>query len=347
MPRDSRNLSHPHLEHLEDRLVPSTMAGSFLDGTWRYDTTAGWTHISAMAPNGLDVDDAGDVYARYNLMSPTDGLWRWSASTQSWQKLSNLFAQNFQVTASGVLYGDFGTNGVWRWDPNTGNWAQLSLLDVSLMTVSDNDSFFGRFDVAGAEGTWRWTASAGWSLLTANRPDLMRSDAAGDFVGVYNFEIGANQRGTWRWSPTSGWARLSNSPANIAVSTEGAIYEDRGPNGLWYAPAGATSFTQIDPAPQNIFGLFALPDGSLFFRRVDSPTTTSCYYWNPRQLGVGFVKVVPKAGTIIQTVLGKDGDLFFSDHGTIPATGYWSLTTPYRFLGNGNTQAPTWMVSQR
>jgi hypothetical protein len=55
------------------------MAGVYADGTWRYDTTAGWTHISDRQASILDVDDAGNVVGRF-----TDGVWRWTAATASW-----------------------------------------------------------------------------------------------------------------------------------------------------------------------------------------------------------------------------------------------------------------------
>src|SRR5262245_2513030 len=128
LPRHTRR---PSLETLEDRLVPSTVAGNFADGVWRFDTSTGWAHISNLQATRLDVDDAGDVYGKFS-----DGLWRWSAATASWAKLSSLAVDQFQVTAGGVLYGDFQSSSVWRWAPSTG-WMKLSSLDVGLMTVSD------------------------------------------------------------------------------------------------------------------------------------------------------------------------------------------------------------------
>jgi hypothetical protein len=334
-----RHTTRPVLETLEDRLVPSTMAGNYADGVWRFDTTAGWNHISNMQATRLDVDDAGDVYGKFS-----DGLWRWSASSASWMKLSSLAADQFQVTAGGVLYGAFQSSSVWRWDPSTG-WMKLSSLDVGLMTVSDSDAFFGRFDSAGAQGLWRWTPTAGWSLLTGNRPTSVYSDAAGEFVGVFNTFIAAGQEGTWRWNPTTSWARLSTVATSISVSSNGAIYETRGNAGLWRAAPGAISFTQINSAAQSSPLLYALPDGSLYIDPFDPVVNhNSGYYWSPSLLGLGFVKIINDTSHINPAVIGKDGDLFFN--ADTSGTGYWSLQSPYHTLV-GNTQIPNLLASQR
>jgi hypothetical protein len=338
---DSRPTTRPQLETLEDRLVPSTVAGSYADGTWRYDTTAGWTHISDMMADELGVDDAGDVYGSFS-----NGVWRWSTSTASWMKLSNLNTSAFQVTTAGVLYGDFGTNGVWRWAPTSG-WMKLSNLVVDDFVVSGSDAFFGRFDTAGAEGTWRWTPAAGWSLLTGNRPNTLKTDDAGEFVGVFKYYIAAGQVGTWRWNPTTGWARLSTSAASLSVSANGAIYESRGGGNVWRVAPGAASFTQIgfNQAPNDV-AMSAVPDGNLFelqFNNSGTPLATG-WYWSPSLLGLGFVKIINNADNIFPPVIGKDGDLFFDAN--TAGTGYWSLQVAYHALA-GNTQNPGFLVSQR
>jgi hypothetical protein len=342
----------PSLETLEDRLVPSTMAGEYNDGIWRYDTNTGWSRITtALAstidvPNPVDVDDAGDVYVAYS-----NGLWRWSAATASWSHPSNLPLDGFQVTASGIFYGDFGTQGVWRWDPSTNGWAHLSNLNPYRIAVSDSDAFFGIF----SSGTWRWTPTAGWSLLTANQPDAVlhsfATDTAGDFVGIFSSGVPASQAGTWRWSPTTGWAHLSTSaPNSMAVSANGAIFEDRGTNGIWSAAPGATSFNKIDST--SYFGpasLTALPDGSLYVKRLVSgdPHYTG-WYWNASAPGLGLVKFLPIVDAVFAEAIGKDGDIFFDDD-TTPATGtgYFSLQSAYHLLGGLNTQQPFYLASQR
>jgi hypothetical protein len=335
---DSRR---PTLEALEDRLVPSTVAGSYADGVWRFDTTAGWAHISTRQTTLLDVDDAGDVYGQFS-----DGIWRWSAATASWAHPSSLTTDAFQVTAGGIFYGDFGNNGVWRWNPATNSWAQLSNFNVSGITVSDSDAFFGTFDT-GAVGSWRWTPTAGWSLLTANLPIEIKTDAAGDFVGLFD---GAGVSGTWRWSPTAGWARPSTTtPASIAVSANGAIFEFRGINGIWRAAPGAISFTQIDTNDAIAATLMALPDGSLYAeRRVLGDAHWTGWYWSASLPAIGVVKFLPNVDNILVQALGKDGDLFFKD-GTIGAsgTGYFSALSAYHLLGGLNTQTPSFLASQR
>src|SRR5262249_47045278 len=149
-----------------------TMAANYSDGTWRYDTTVGWTHLSNLTSAGFEVDNAGNVFARYS--GAAAGLWRWSASAMSWQKLSNLDTNAFRADTNGDLYASFGASGPWRWSPATG-WSLLSTLGTNTFVVADNDAYFGRFDT-GSVGTWRWTPSAGWSLLTSNRPDVLRTD---------------------------------------------------------------------------------------------------------------------------------------------------------------------------
>jgi hypothetical protein len=320
------------------------MAGSYIDGTWRYDTSAGWAHISNMQASRLDVDDGGDVYAKYVPGNANDGLWRWSASSMSWQKLSSLSVTAFQVTAGGVLYGNFGSNGTWRWDSTSG-WMMLSGSSPAIFAVSDTDTFFGRYDAAGTVGTWRWTVASGWQLLSGNRPDTLNADGQGDLVGVYNTYIASGQQGTWRWSPTTSWTRLSTVVANnIGVSSNGAIYENRGSGGLWYAAAGATSFTEIDSATQTNANLFALPNGSLYIDRYD--TTAGQYtgwYYSPSLQGLGFVKIINNTISIYPAVVGKDGDLFYYDNAT-PGTGYWSLTSAYHTVSN---KVPSLLASQR
>jgi hypothetical protein len=343
MPRPFSNSSRLHLETLEDRLVPSTMAGVYADGTWRYDTTAGWSHISTQQALQLDVDDAGNVYGKFS-----DGLWRWSAATASWAHPSSLTTEQFQVTASGIFYGDFGSNGVWRWDPGTNSWAQLSNLNPISIAVSDSDAFFGRFD-SGSVGSWRWTPTAGWSLLTAYRPDKMQTDAAGDFVGLFSSLVPSSQAGTWRWSPTAGWAHLSTSVSFLwAVGANGAIFQDRTPTGIWRAAPGASSFSQLDTIDDINAALMALPDGSLFAERfVSGDGHITGWYWNSGLPGFGLFKFI----TIDQSVvgaIGKDGDLFFTDSTTgASGTGNFSGPSGYRVLGGLNTQIPLLLASQR
>jgi hypothetical protein len=324
------------LERLEDRLVPSTMAGVYADGTWRYDTTADWAHISNMTASLLDVDDAGDVYGRFS-----DGVWRWTAATASWQKLSNFDVAQVAVTASGIFYGEFSGQGVWRWSPSTG-WMHLTNLDSGLLAVSDSDTLFGRFDT-GTPGTWRWTVASGWSLLTASRPDILQTDAAGDMAAVYASSVAVTQKGTWRWSPTTGWAHLSSAaPFNMLMSTSGAIFESRGSTGLWRADLGASTFTQIDSTDSTSDTIAALPDGGLFVnRKLAGDTHYSGWYWNG---GIGMVKIIPDTTSIFMEGIGKDGDIFFNS--TTAGTGYWSLYAAYHAL-SGNTEYPDFLTAQR
>jgi hypothetical protein len=337
----------PSLETLEDRLVPSTMAGTYPDGVWRYDTTAGWSHISNMKATVLGVDDAGDVYGSFS----GSGIWKWTASSASWSHISNLSAEFFKVTPSGVLYSEFGTvygssGGVWRWDPTSAGWLHLSSFQPAYMAVSSSDVFFGRFDATGAVGMWRWTPAAGWSMLTGNRVDRLGTDDAGDMVGYFDTYIAASQTGTWRWNPTSGWTRLTTTASNtvdLVVSANGAIFEEQGTSNVWRAAPGSNVMVNIehDGDAAEVVPL-ALPDGGLYEVRIASGAFPhfSGWYWNG---GIGFVNIIP-SGTMqdLDTGIGKDGDLFFP---TTPV-GYWSLQTAFTFL-DGNNQTPQQLASQR
>jgi hypothetical protein len=336
MDRTLFNSSRPNLEHLEDRLVPSTMAGNYTDGVWRYDDIAGWAHISVNKASQLDVDDAGDVYGKF-----ADGLWRWQASTASWMKLSNLSDQQFQVTGSGILYGDFGTVGTWRWSLSDG-WMRLTNNDVTLMAVSDSDTFFGRYDT-GTVGTWRWTPTAGWSILSSNRPDQLQADDAGNLVGVYNNYISATQKGTWRWNPTIGWERLSTAaPLAIDVSDNGTVFENRGAGGLWRWTPASNMFTEISSANMHTAStLFALPDGSLYLDFDNGSGATPRYngwYWNA---GTGWVEIFPDSTNIYPAVVGKDGDIYL-DHST-GGTWQWGPSIAAHQIG---ILDPTFLASQ-
>jgi hypothetical protein len=339
VPARARHTYRPDLETLEDRLVPSTMAGCYADGTWRYDTTAGWAHISNQTAYRLAVDDSGNVYGDYS-----NGMWRWDAVTTGWQKLSDLVASQIDTTSSGVLYCDFDKAGLWRW--SFAGWQKLSDLDVFSFAVSRNDSFLGRFDEAGAAGTWRWTPTQGWSLLTGNRPDYWVTDAAGDLVGTFKTYIPAGQAGTWRWSPTAGWAHLSTASARISVSDNGTIFEARGVSGLWRALPGAVSFTQIDQTDTTNDFLFALPDGTLYDHHWTGAVSQGSlvfagWYFNGSLWG----QVINDTTIIFPNAIGKDGDLFFDSGAS--GTGYWSLQSPYHTLA-GNAQDPQLvLVSQR
>jgi hypothetical protein len=330
----------PHLEQLEDRLVPSTMAGTFVYGVYRYDTSTGWSHISPRRALALDVDDAGDVYAKF-----TDGLWRWSAATSSWAQLSGLAVDTFKVTASGVLYGDFGSQGVWRWDPSNNGWRKLSDLDASSIAVSDSDAFFASFNTPGAQGVWRWTPGAGWSWLTISRPSRLLTDAAGDMILAFQSNLVPSLAGTWRWNPTLGWARLSTSaPYFIAVSANGAIFENRVTDGMWYAAPGAGSFTRIGTAAADDV-MCALPDGSLYIDRFDTASNRHRgYYWNAALPPVlGYIILIDNSNNSSDPVIGKDGDLFFE---ATDGIAYWSRLTPCQTL-SGNDLPPHFIASQR
>jgi hypothetical protein len=305
------------LEILEERVVPSTMIASYPGGVWRYDTSAGWSHISNQIPTGpLLADGSGDVYSKFS-----DGFWRWDATTVSWMKLSTLTADLYQPTDGGVLYASFGNNGVWRW---SAGWQQLTALTVGSFAVSNSDAFFGGFST-GVPGTWRWSPTTNWSLLSQAVPDTLRGDDDG-VVAVYSGGPGSHVS-TWRWSLSAGWSFLPPAPAQsfgISVSADGAIFEDRVAAGIWHAAPGAIALTQISTSNTQSFSrLVALPDGNLFLILDNGPGADPAYsgwFWNA---STGWSKI---SGASDITTIGfdKDSDVFFSR--LDPGTWMWSPT---------------------
>jgi hypothetical protein len=322
----------PQLETLEDRLVPSTIAGSYADGVWRWDSTAGWSHISDQKANIVRVDAAGDVYGTFS-----DGLWRWDASTGAWghlEKTSGLGdAEEFKVTASGVVYADFGTSGTWRWSFD--GWQEISNLNVTDFDVSRSDVFFGRYDALSATGLWRWTPTVGWSHLTGNTPDSVLADDAGNFAGIFNTGIAATLKGTWRWNSSAGWARLSTSVATaIDLSDNGTLFENRGTGGIWRWNSG--SFTEITTASGSSAFTVALSDGSVFMEFYN--TSAGHYvgwYWNA---STGWSNPFANTSPFFLESAGKDGDLFYGN-ATAGGTWRWSPTLGAVQLGSLNPSA--------
>jgi hypothetical protein len=316
----NQNWARPGLETLEDRLVPSTVAADYPDGVWRWDSTAGWAHLTPNQSTGLlGVDDAGNVFGRF-----VDGLWRWDHNT-GWAKLSSLPVQDFQVTGGGVLYGDFGTQGVWRWSFD--GWQKLSNFDVHLIAVSTSDVFFGSFGGA-AQGTWRWTPLAGWSHLSPVEADQIKTDAAGDLVGVYStLHIGAADVGTWRWTASSSWQRLSTAvPDDFDVSENGWVYELR-PQGIYsLSPASGATFNWA--VTRSMFTtITALPDGSLVYSLIGpAGPDYDCLYYNPTTQDKAFITEGLQFGP---AAVGKDGDIFFWF-----GTTQWSPTISIHGLGS-------------
>ena len=328
-------MSRPHLETLEERNVPSTFAGNYIDGVWRWDATDGWGKLSGSQATVLDVSDSGDVYGQF-----ADGLWRWSDATFAWQLLTKLPAESFEVTASGVLYGDFQNFGVWRWSGD-GGWMFLTPHDPIRVSVSDADVYYGRFDAEAVRGAWRWSPADGWLKLTNTRPDQIFSDDAGNFIGRFDIFIAAAQQGTWRWNSQAGWSRLSTAATSaVDVSDDGTIYENRGANGLWRMAPGGAAFSQVTADSASGSTPFALPGGDLYYDYNYSPGNYSG--WIYRAATGNWSKIINSTANIYPAVVGTAGDLFL-DAGA-QGTGYWSAATGYFLLGNQN---PTVLASQR
>jgi hypothetical protein len=316
------------LETLEARTVPSTMAADFTDGIWRWDSNLGWAHISTEQATKLTVDDQGNVFGIL-----ADGVWRWNQNT-GWARISDHVAEDIAVTSSGVFYGDFGPIDTWRWA--AGNWARISDLDPTSITVSRKDSFFGVYS-AGVPGTWNWTLARGWTLLSPNFPDQMASDDAGELVGLFDSGIDPSVQGTWRWSPTAGWARLSMiAPVNIAVASNGVIYENRDVAGLWELNlAVGPAFKQI--SGNDAILMSALPSGDLFI------TTMNPQGWYFSVASQSWKLANVNTLLISDVVAGKDNDLFFNE-GAVGGVHRFSISTGDTQLSVRN---PTNLASQR
>jgi hypothetical protein len=319
------------LETLEDRTVPSTVAADYPDGVWRWDSSAGWAHLTTNQSTGvLRVDDAGNVFGRF-----VDGLWRWDHNT-GWAKLSSLTVQDFQVTGGGVLYGDFGTQGVWRWSFD--GWQKLSSFDVHAIAVSDSDTFFGSFGGA-VQGTWRWTPLAGWSHLSSTEADRLKTDAAGDLVGVYSaLNINSALVGTWRWTASSSWQRLSTAvPDDFDVSDNGWVYELRSQGIYSLSPASGATFNFVANRAL-LTTITALPDGSVVYSEPGAagPNYQMLYY-NPTTQDAAFIVSGLQFGP---AAVGKDGDIFFWER-----TAQWSPMISYHALGGENISGA--VASQR
>jgi hypothetical protein len=243
-----KSVCRPSLEQLEGRDVPSTTVANFSDGAWRWDSSAGWTHLSSQSATQFSVDDSGNVFGQF-----ADGLWRWSASSMSWMKLSDGMSSNIQTTGSGILYGDFGSAGLWRWDPGSG-WMKLTADDPGLSVVSATGAYFATF-TSGPMGTWRWTATQGWGMVSGGTATSLQTDDTGAMVGQFGTE-------TWRWSPTTGWDRISTMGGMVEVSSNGNIFEQRS-DGIFLAFAG-NNFVLTRISTTMNAELMALPSGNLF-----------------------------------------------------------------------------------
>jgi hypothetical protein len=328
-----------HLENLEDRLVPSAVAGNYASGVWQWQANVGWNHISFSQASQLQVDDAGDVFGKF-----ASGLWRWQASTNSWTELTTTPVQQFQVTGGGALYGDFGSVGLWRCDTN-GNWQKLSALDADKIAVNDKDVLYCSF-LGTDQGTWKYDNNGflvKWQFLTSNAPDVLKTDEQSDMVGVYKTYIAASQQGTWRWNPTNGWARLSSSvPNDLQVADTGDIYENRGIYGIYHTGPEGTVMQQVSSTDASASIIAALPDGSLFQDLYYTGAThhTGWYYNVATEMPA---LVASNLDTVSAMVAGKDGDLFL-DANSLGLL-RWSPTNPLTMTTLGG-QDPTLISSQ-
>jgi hypothetical protein len=321
---------NPHLETLEDRTVPSTMAGNWADGVWRWDSVAGWGHISDQQATQLTVDSAGNVFGTF-----ADGTWRWSAATMGWQKMSELQAEAIGVSSGGVFYGAFGSAGTWRWSFD--GWQQISSLDAEAFVVAGNDTFFGSFATASV-GTWRWTPTNGWLLMTSNRPDSLQTDPSGDFLGVFQTHIDAAAAGTWVWSSAQGWRRDTTVWAQVELGTTGMLLQDRGTLGLWGSLpfVGAASSVHLSGSTSD--GMWPLANGD--FLLVLASASASATLFHDSSSGV-FNSISANATALSFIVAGKDGDAFLAFAGA--GVWQWSSAGGLVLLGGAD---PTLMASQ-
>ncbi len=157
---------------------------------------------------------------------PGSGIWLYSTngSSNSWQQLNNITAQNLSLAPDGSVYASFGAAGFWRWTQAAG-WKELSPGNVQNFAVDRNDDLVVSF---ASFGLWRWTASGGWQQLSPGNPQSMAANDRGDVVASF----GGN--GLWRWTLSGGLSELSAfGPQSVAVDNVGNVVASYGAGGLW------------------------------------------------------------------------------------------------------------------
>jgi hypothetical protein len=234
------NRSRPHVERLDDRLVPTRVLADFGAGglaDWNFPT--GWELRTTADPVEMDLADNGDIFAAFGP-GPLAGLWR-QPLLGPWQHLTGLIPQRTEVgLASNVVFADFGSDGLWRW-ALPGGWQQLTNLDAQQLDATGPDNLYADF---GSMGLWRWTPPLGFrQLSTLDAEDYVIGSVGGELYADFGTS------GVWRWRPaTPTWEFLT--PFNPeALSASGfTLFADLGSAGLWrWQPAGWTLLTDLNP----------------------------------------------------------------------------------------------------
>src|SRR5207302_1408859 len=106
----NRYTLRPHLEVLDERLVPSTVAAhSGAGGLWRFSDARGWEVLTYADPVAISVGVTGDVAADFG----GGGLWLFT-NAGGWDFLTYSTPQTFSAGVGEVVC-DFGTGGLWAY----------------------------------------------------------------------------------------------------------------------------------------------------------------------------------------------------------------------------------------
>ena len=129
------------------------------------------------------------------------GTWTWNP-TDGWFQPTTADPSKLEAF-NGNFVGVYG--GTWLWNGTTQSWSQLTTVAPSHMKACGNNLLWSSV----ADGTWRWSPSAGWAQLTTSNPESLEC-----FGGDAIWEGGA---GAWLFNfTTSSWSQLSASnPAGV------------------------------------------------------------------------------------------------------------------------------------
>jgi hypothetical protein len=219
---DQARKSNVRLEvtRLEDRTVPSTLAGNFSDGVWRHTDAHGWQHLSTGNAAIVACASDGSVVAEFNNLGFFSGVWRFEDAT-GWQHISYAKASILDIAAGGHVVGEFQGSGVWRFEDATG-WQHLTYADASLLSIDRYGTVLGEF----SSGLWV-DRNNNWILLTSAHASAL--EIAGNDYVVAEFQ----GVGVFRFEFTQGWLHLTSADAtSVGINDYGTVVGNFS-NGEW------------------------------------------------------------------------------------------------------------------
>jgi hypothetical protein len=217
------------------------VAAVFGNGLWRYEDAGGWQNLSPAMPSLIDIAGNGIVVGEF----PSNGVWRYgdaSAKTESWLQLTPANALSIAVDDQADTVGSFQGNGVYLYQDTVG-WQQLTpAVATQVSLAASGGSLAASFQGGGA---WRYTlqasggVSVGWQQLTTQAVSALAVDSAG---GV----LCAKADGLWLFPQTGTGQQLTPAvPSLVGITSDGEIFAEFPPNGLWEYNSG---WQQVTPA---------------------------------------------------------------------------------------------------